>query len=249
MLRRWGWFAALAPLGAASAVYVVIIRGFVADGNADGIVWPLLGILPLFVFGIWLLTVSTSRSALFIAGTATAIAVGAAFETFVGANPDVVGESWFPRCQRGRADRRPVASRAFISMFATYPTGVPERRWQRIAVGLLWVPSWSRRCRVRHAVRADAGGHHDRRRIDAEPVRRAVARVGGARGGVDRLQAWPAVFLGLAVLISRAFFGDVAVRARIRVMTWLGPRAHRRLAALAATHHWLWSSRSRCSAS
>ena len=33
--------------------------------------------------------------------------------------------------------------------------------------------------------------------------------------------SWPAVFLALAVLISRAFFGDPEVRVRTRLMAWL----------------------------
>lgn len=221
MLRRWGWFAALAPLGAASAAYVVILRGFAADGNADGIVWPLLGILPLFVFGIWLLTVSTSRSALFIAGTGTAIAVGTAFQTFVSANPDVVGASWFPALSIVALTVDRVASSAFISMIATYPTGVPERRWQRWAVGLVWVPV------VVAPLSAfvtpyllGPGSVHE----DGGPVPNpfAVPALEGAAPAVEWIALqWPAIFLALAVLISRAFFGDVALRARIRVMTWI----------------------------
>ena len=42
-------------------------RGFLAGDADHGLAWPLLGVLPLFVFGMWLLTVSSARSALFIA--------------------------------------------------------------------------------------------------------------------------------------------------------------------------------------
>ena len=239
VLRRWGWFAALAPLGAASAVYVVIIRGFVAAGNADGIVWPLLGILPLFVFGIWLLTVSTSRSALFIAGTGTAIAVGTAFQTFVGANPDVVGASWFPALSVVALTVDRVASSAFISMIATYPTGVPERRWQRWAVGLVWVPvvvaplsAFVTPYLLDPAPLHDGGG--------SVPNPFAVPALEGAAPAVEWIVLqWPAIFLALVVLISRAFFGDVAVRARIRVMTWIVLALIVAWPLWAATQHWL----------
>ena len=96
VLRRWGWFAALAPLGAACMLYTVVARGFIAGDAGPGLAWPLLGVLPLFVFGMWLLTASTARSALFIAWAATAMAVGAGFETFLQMNPDVIREPWYP---------------------------------------------------------------------------------------------------------------------------------------------------------
>jgi signal transduction histidine kinase len=221
VIRRWGWFAALAPLGAASALYVGVMRGFVADGNGDGIVWPFLGIVPLFVFGIWLLTVSTSRSALFIAGTGTAIAVGAAIDTFVGANPDVVGASWFPTLSVVALTVDRVAASAFISMIATYPTGVPERRWQRIAVGLVWVPVLVAPLSslVTPYLLGPATVHEG-----AGPVPNpfAVPALEWAAPAVEWIVLdWPAVYLALAVLVSRAFFGEVALRARIRVMTWI----------------------------
>ncbi len=69
MDRRWVCLATLGPIGVASLVYVVVMRGFIdPDVNSDhGLAWPLLGALPLFVFGMWLLTVSASRIALLIA--------------------------------------------------------------------------------------------------------------------------------------------------------------------------------------
>ena len=74
-------------------------------------------------------------------GAATAMAVGSAYETFVQQNPELILRAVVPALQPGRADRRRgrVPS-AFLIMFATFPTGVPERRWQRIAVGFVWVP-------------------------------------------------------------------------------------------------------------
>ena len=121
-------------------LYTVVARGFIAGDAGPGLAWPLLGVLPLFVFGMWLLTASTARSALFIAWAASAMAVGAGFETFLQMNPDVIREPWYPLVNLIGLVAATVASAAFISMFATFPTGIPERRWQRISVGFFWVP-------------------------------------------------------------------------------------------------------------
>ncbi|WP_448003201.1 histidine kinase [Agromyces bauzanensis] len=222
MLRRWGWLAALAPLGAVSVAYVVVVRGFVAGDTAVGLVWPLLGILPLFVFGLWLLSVSTARSALFIAWTATAIAIGAASETFLSVNTDVLREPWFPLFNILGLTTEAIASAAFISMFATFPTGIPERRWQRIAVGFIWVPVVVAPLSlfVTPNVLTPSSSHENRVEDISNPF--AVPALAWAAPAVEWIvYVWPAVFLGLAVLISRAFFGDVAMRARIRIMTWV----------------------------
>ena len=65
--------------------------------DADhGLAWPLLGVLPMFVFGMWLLTVSSSRTAVLIALAATAMLVGSAYETFVQRNIEMHAEPWFP---------------------------------------------------------------------------------------------------------------------------------------------------------
>lgn len=221
MLRRWGWFAALAPLGAVSVAYVVVVRGFVADDTARGLVWPLLGILPFFAFGLWLLTVSTSRSALYIAWTGSAIAVGTAFETFASANPDAVREPWFPPLVLVWLMADEIAAAAFISMFATFPTGIPERRWQRVLVAFVWIPVLVAPLASVAAPNVLAPASHD---LGGNQIPNpfAVPALAWAAPAVEWiLVAWPAVFLGLAVLISRAFFGDRAVRARTRVFTWV----------------------------
>jgi len=221
VLRRWGWFAALAPLGAACMLYTVVARGFVAGDVGPGLAWPLLGVLPLFVFGMWLLTASTARSALFIAWAASAMAVGAGFETFLQMNPDVIREPWYPLVNLIGLVAATVASAAFISMFATFPTGIPERRWQRISVGFFWVPvvvAPFSLLVVPHVlmpeVHAAAG--------EDIPNPFALPALAGAEPVVEWIvSSWPAVFLALAVLVSRAFFGDPEVRVRTRLMAWL----------------------------
>ena len=202
-------------------LYTVVARGFVAGDVGPGLAWPLLGVLPLFVFGMWLLTASTARSALFIAWAASAMAVGAGFETFLQMNPDVIREPWYPLVNLVGLMAATVASAAFISMFATFPTGIPERRWQRISVGFFWVPvvvAPFSLLVVPHVlmpeVHAEAG--------EGIPNPFALPALAGAEPVVEWIvSSWPAVFLALAVLISRAFFGDPEVRVRTRLMAWL----------------------------
>src|SRR6478752_3744191 len=84
--RRWVCLATLGPIGVAALVYIVVQRGFIEADADHGLAWPILGALPLFMLGMWLLTVSKSRTAVLIALAATAILVGAAYETFVQRN-------------------------------------------------------------------------------------------------------------------------------------------------------------------
>ena len=221
MLRRWGWLAALAPLGTASLLYVVIARGFLAGAADPALAWPLLGIVPLFAFSMWLLTASTARSALFLAWAATAMALGSAFETFMLTNPDVIREPWYPIFNLVGLTASTVASSAFISMFATFPTGIPERRWQRISVWLFWIPVVVvplSLLAVPHVLTAEV--HAEQGTGIPNPF--ALPALAWADPIVTWIvYSWPAVFLALAVLISRAFFGDPEVQARTRLMAWV----------------------------
>ena len=219
MVRRWVCLATLGPIGVAALVYIVVVVGFI-DADADeALAWPLLGGLPMFVFGMWLLTVSASRTAVLIALASTAMLVGSAYETFVHRNIEIMAEPWFPLFNLIGLTADGVATSAFLIVFATFPDGVPERRWQRIAVAFLWAPVLVGPLTLLttpHVVMSQYIGISG----DAIPNPYAVPWLEGAAPGVHYLvqQAWPAVALGLWVLASRAIFGEPAVRARTRVM-------------------------------
>jgi signal transduction histidine kinase len=209
----------LAPIGVASLLYVVIIRGFVAP-NEEGLSWPLLGVLPMFVFGMWLLTVSSSRSALYIAGAVTGMAVGSAYETFAIENGELMAQPWFPLVNLIGLMADALAAAGLVSMFASFPTGVPERRWQRIAVGLVWIPvavtplSLLTNPYVLVPQFLDIS--------DSILNRLAVPWLGWAAPAVYWcVFQWPSMLLGVGVLLSRAVFGSESVRARTRIMTWV----------------------------
>ncbi|WP_168625671.1 ATP-binding protein [Cryobacterium sp. BB307] len=219
MNRRWVCLATLGPIGVAALVYIVVVRGFIEADADHGLAWPMLGVLPLFVFGMWLLTVSSSRTALFIALAATAMLVGSAYETFMQRNLELMTEPWFPLFNLIGLTADATATAAFLVVFATFPDGRLESRWQRIAVAFLWTPLLVGPLTLLttpHVVMSQYIGISG----DAIPNPYAVPWLEWAAPAVQFLiaQPWPAVILGLVLLASRALFGDPEVRARTRVM-------------------------------
>ncbi|WP_159606563.1 hypothetical protein, partial [Agromyces humi] len=221
MDRRWVCLATLGPIGVAALVYVVVVRGFIdPDASSDhGLAWPLLGALPLFVFGMWLLTVSASRIALLIALGSTAMLVGAAYETFVHMNLALIVEPWFPLVNVLHLTADAVATSTLLIVFATFPDGVPEHRWQRIAVVFLWLPVLAGPLTLLttpHVVMSPFIGISG----EAIPNPYVVPGLEWAAPAVQYLvvQSWAAVALGVTVLASRALFGSPEVRASTRVM-------------------------------
>ena len=219
MDRRWVCLAILGPIGVASVVYVVIVSGFI-DGNADHTLgWLMLGVVPTFVFGMWLLTVSSSRAALYLALAATAMAFGSAYEAFVQRNPELLLEPWFPLFNMLGLTADGVSTAAFVALFATFPTGIPERRWQRIAAWFIWIPAFVGPLTVLTtpylvmSPYVSVSG-------DGIPNQYAVPWLEWAAPIVSSIayQPWPSVVLGIGILCYRALFGDAEVRERTRVM-------------------------------
>lgn len=219
MDRRWICLATLGPIGVAALGYIVVVRGFIAADADHGLAWPLLAGLPLFVFGMWLLTVSSSRTAALIAIAATAILVGSAYETLMIWNPWITGETWWPLVNAVALTADGLSTAAFLIVFATFPDGVPERRWQRIAVWFLWVPALAGVLSLLASPVVVVSPHVSfSGSAIANPY--AVPWLEWAARPVEQLvvQAWPAVAIGMTVLASRALFGPAGVRRRTRVM-------------------------------
>ncbi|MGW9182569.1 ATP-binding protein [Agromyces sp. NPDC055661] len=219
MDRRWVCLATLGPIGVAALVYIVVVRGFIEADADHGLAWPILGALPLFVLGMWLLTVTRSLTAVLIALAATAILVGSAYETFLQRNIELMAEPWFPLFNLIGLTADAVATSAFLIVFATFPDGVVEHRWQRIAVAVLWAPLLMGPLTLlttSHVVMSPWIGISG----DAIPNPYVVPWLEWAAPVVTVLffQSWPAVIVGLAVLGTRALFGTPDVRARTRVM-------------------------------
>ena len=219
MDRRWVCLATLGPIGVAALVYIVVVRGFIEADADHGLAWPILGALPLFVLGMWLLTVTRSLTAVLITLAATAILVGSAYETFLQRNIEIMAEPWFPLFNLIGLTADAVATSAFLIVFATFPDGVVEHRWQRIAVAFLWAPLLMGPLTLLttpHVVMSPWIGISG----DAIPNPYVVPWLEWAAPVVTVLffQSWPAVIVGLSVLGTRALFGTPDVRARTRVM-------------------------------
>jgi len=217
--RRWVCLATLGPIGVAALGYIVVVRGFVEADADHGLAWPLLGALPLFVLGMWLLTVSSSRTAVFVALAATSLLVGSAYETLMVWNTWITQEPWFPLLNALGLTADGVSTAALLSVFATFPDGVLEHAWQRIGGWLLWVPALAgvlTLLTTPYVVVSPYVGFSGAGIVNPY----AVPWLEWAARPVSQLvvQAWPAVAVGLAILVSRALFGSIEVRRRTRVM-------------------------------
>ncbi|HET8987111.1 MAG TPA: hypothetical protein VFN43_01255, partial [Humibacillus sp.] len=125
MRVRRAWLLTLGPIGTASLLYVFVTRGFTSPSGTPGagLGWLLIGVLPLFVFGIWLLTATSSRVAVYVALGATGSAVGSAYETFVWTHLDVLASSTFALLNQIGLTADALASIGFLLMFAAFPDG------------------------------------------------------------------------------------------------------------------------------
>lgn len=222
MLRRRAWLLTLGPIGVACLIHVLVVRGFLVPGPepGSGLAWPFLGGLPLFVFGMWLLTASSSPMAIYVALASVGSGVGSSFETLVQTNADAVTWSSFPTLNAIGLVGNSLASVGFLLMLAAFPDGTVEHRWQRVAMGSLWL------CVVAGPVTlltspllvpAPYSGIPENL-----PNPYAVDRLSWAAPVVDALASqWIIpVTVGVTVFISRLVLGGPAVRRRLRFMGW-----------------------------
>jgi len=218
---RRAWLLTLGPIGTASLLYVFVTRGFTdpSDVPGAGLGWPLLGVLPLFVFGVWLLTVTSSRVAVYVALGATGSAVGSAYETYVWTHLEVLGSSTFALLNQVGLTADALAAIGFLLMFATFPDGLLEQRWQRIALRFVWVGVFigpATLLTYSQVVLPEYLG------IDGPPISNpyAVPALSGLVPVVDALFGTWWILPGLALLVfySRCLFGPPARRAQLRIM-------------------------------
>lgn len=212
----------LGVVGTASLLYVFVVRGFVDIGPLPGagLGWPLVGVLPLYAFGLWLLTATSSRVAVYVALGATAMAVSAAYETAVERNPDVLTWSGFPLLNSIGLTSDALATIGFLLMIATFPNGVLEHTWQRVACRLLWLQALVAPLTLLTTPQVVMTQYIGVQATIPNPY--AVPALEWAAPVVDALlvQAAPALVLGIGVLYSRAFFGPPKTRAQLRLLAW-----------------------------
>jgi signal transduction histidine kinase len=213
----------LGVIGTASLSYVFFVRGFLDPGPLPGagLGWALLGVLPLYAFGLWLLTATSSRVAVYVALGGTSMAVGAAYETAVELNPQVLTWSGYPLVNTIGLTADALATIGFLLMIATFPNGVLEHAWQRTACRLLWALAFAAPLTLLTNPTVVLSQYIGVEATIPNPY--AVPALEWAAPLVDLLlvQALPALALGLGVLYSRAFFGAPETRARLRLLAWV----------------------------
>ncbi len=222
MLVRRGWLVTLGVVGTGSLLYVFVVRGFVAPGPLPGagLGWALVGVMPLYAFGLWLLTATSSRVAVYVALGATGMALGAGFETFVEQNPEVLTWSGYPLLNTVGLTADSVSAIGFLLMIATFPDGVLEHTWQRVACRLMWVGALAGPLTLLTTpvvvlpqylgVQASVPNPYAVPAFEwAAPLVRHIA-----------VQPWPALILGISVFYSRALWGPAETRTRLRLLAW-----------------------------
>ena len=212
----------LGVVGTVALLYVFVVRGFVDAGPLPGagLGWPLIGVLPLYAFGLWLLTATSSRVAVYVALAATSMAVSATYETAVQRNPDVLAWSGFPLLNAIGLTSDSLATIGFLLMIATFPDGVLEHAWQRIACRLLWLLALVAPLTLLTTPNVVMTQYIGVQATIPNPY--AVPALEWAAPAVDVLlvQSMPALVLGIGVLYSRAFFGPRETRVRLRLLAW-----------------------------
>ncbi|MFH8249312.1 histidine kinase [Microbacterium sp. B2969] len=218
MVRRWVWLATLGPIGTASLAYVFIVRGFVAPTGGDALLWPLLGVLPIFTFGVWLLTASPSLAAICVAIGGTALAVSSAYETFLATNPQAISEPWLPYLNVVGLTSDALSAAAYLVMIAAFPNGVPGGRWARIIPPLAWIVVvagplslvtsehilWPKYAEIPGDLQVPS------------PLFVPWLAWAGPVVEVALAGLWLAMVVGLIIFLPRAVFGDAGTRSRLR---------------------------------
>ena len=222
MAVRRVWFVTLGAIGSGALAYVFVVRGFLepSDVPAAGLGWPIIGVLPLFVFGMWLLTATSSHVALYVALAGTGAAVGSAYETLVRANPELMEWAGFPYLNAVGLTADGVATAGFLLMLGAFPDGVLERRWQRVALSSVWICVLVAPLTLLTMPTVVLPSYLGMTAAIENPW--PSRPLPGRRRSSTVLVVSPWFFgaLTVLVLLSRAFTGPERTRARVRVMAW-----------------------------
>ena len=126
-----------------AALLFALVGSFVLPTGASvagSLVWIGFGVLPLYVVGVWLARRRPDHpQAWRLLLGASASAVGVAFEQVVGSSyssPD--SDGWLLWVNLIYQEISMVILITIVLLFATYPDGIVERRWQSIVVRTSW---------------------------------------------------------------------------------------------------------------
>ena len=220
-VRRF-WLVLLGVVGSGSIAYVVAVRGFVnpQPQPGGGMGWLMLGILPLYVFGMWLLTATSSPVAVYVTLGATSSAVGSAYEVLLQTHPDLMDRSGFVYLNAVGLTADGLATVGFLLMLGSFPDGVLERRWQRLVLRSVWVCAFVAPLTMLTMPLVVLPQYAGVTAVVQNPL--FVPGLAWAAPAVELVvDGGIASALALLVLLSRRFGGNADTRERLRVMTWV----------------------------
>ena len=220
---RWRPWAVggLGLVGAASLAYVFAVLSAIPSASVPGagLVWPLLGVMPLLGVGFWLATVSTSPLALLALGGGAAGAVSSGYEAYVASNPGIETTSTFPLVNGIGLTADALATICGVLVIGLFPDGRVEHRWQRWTLRSMWLILLVAPLTLLVSPNVVVSQWID---VTAPPNPYAVESLAWAAPFVSAIfvQPWFLVVLGVSVFYSRALWGDPWTRARLRVMAF-----------------------------
>ena len=182
--------------------------------------WLILGVLPLFVFGMWLLTATASQVAVYVALGATASAVGSAYEVLLQTHPELTQASGFVYLNAVGLTADGLATVGFLLMLGSFPDGVLERRWQRLTLGSVWVCAFVAPLTMLTMPYVVLPQYVGVTAVVENPLFVPALAWAGPLVHLLAVDGGIPTVCGLVVLLSRAFGGDERTRARLRLMTW-----------------------------
>lgn len=221
VLARRAWLVGLGAVGTGSIGYVLVVRGIISPGSepGEGLGWLLFGVLPIYAFGLWLLTATSSRVAVYVALGGAGSAVGSAYETYLWTHLDALESSGFALLNQIGLAADAIGAIGFLLMIASFPDGALDRRWQRIAVRFVWLGLLAgpgTLLAYREVVLPEYIG------LDIAPIANpyVVPALEPLRPFVENvlLQWWVTPSLALGVFYWRGLFSGAARRAQMRVM-------------------------------
>lgn len=209
-------------VGLAALVHVFVVRGFIAPGPdaVVGLAWPLFGVLPFWIFGMWLLTATSSRMAVYLALGATGSAVLSSFETLMATSPELSESSGYALLNQVGLVGSAIGSVCGLLVLAAFPNGTTEHHWQQIALRLLWVTFLAVPLTLPtnpYVVPPDYTG------VSATiPNPYAVPSLSWADPVVTELASGPWIPLAVAVGVfcSRILLGGSGLRTMLKPMGW-----------------------------
>ena len=206
-------------VGVTSLLYVLAARTTIASADLPGagLVWPLLGVMPLLGVGFWLATVSSAPLAVLALGAGVGGAVSAGYEAYAAAHPGIEATSTFPLVNGIGLSADALATICGVLVIGLFPDGRLEHRWQRWTLRSMWLMLLVAPMTLLVSPRVVVSQWIN---LAPPPNPYAVESLAWAEPLVRVLfvQPWVVVALGVSVFYSRVLLGDPPTRARLRVM-------------------------------